>query len=205
MIEKPSQKARRVAPTRGLHPDRGAQTRVLRIIGGQWRGRKLRFPPSDRVRETVFNWLAARVPSARCLDLFAGSGALGLEALSRGASHVTFVEHDGAAARELQARLAEWQATAGRVTQMDALQFLKAPPEAFDIVFLDPPFDSDLIAQAAKLLTPRWLAPGALVYIEHAARETLPPLPEGWTRARAKQAGEVGYDLWLAGSQGAAG
>src|SRR5256884_2719977 len=99
---------------------RAGRTRVLRIIGGTWRGRKLRFPASaairptpDRVRETLFNWLGARTPGARALDLFAGSGALGLEALSRGASHVTFVEQDEAAVRELRARLARWQAGGG--------------------------------------------------------------------------------------------
>jgi len=96
--------------------NRENRARVLRIIGGMWRGRRLRFPPQaqirptpDRVRETLFNWLALRVPGARCLDLFAGSGALGLEALSRGAAHVTFVERDAAAVRELRARLTEWR------------------------------------------------------------------------------------------------
>ncbi|HVS75828.1 MAG TPA: 16S rRNA (guanine(966)-N(2))-methyltransferase RsmD, partial [Steroidobacteraceae bacterium] len=121
---------------------RGASARTLRIIGGVWRGRRLRFPPSpeirptpDRVRETLFNWLAGRVPGARCLDLFAGSGALGLEALSRGAAHVTFVERDPAAAREIRARLAEWGAHAASVEQSDARGFLeRAPAERFDIV-----------------------------------------------------------------------
>lgn len=184
---------------------------MLRIIGGTWRGRKLRFPRSaqirptpDRVRETLFNWLATRVPGARCLDLFAGSGALGLEALSRGAAHVTFVERDAAAARELQARLIEWQASSARVQQMDALRFLGHAPEAFDIAFLDPPFTSDLLAPASRLLQERqWLGPGALVYVEHPAREGQPPVPPGWTLARAKQAGEVGYYLWNASIQGA--
>jgi 16S rRNA (guanine966-N2)-methyltransferase len=179
---------------------------VLRIIGGRWRGRKLRFPASspirptpDRVRETLFNWLAGHVAGARCLDLFAGSGALGLEALSRGAAHVTFVERDPPAARDLRARLTEWEAPSALVKQMNALDFLRQPSEAFDIAFLDPPFDSDLLASAARLLDDRqWLAPGALLYIEHPARDEAMPLPPAWTRARAKQAGEVGYDLWLA-------
>jgi 16S rRNA (guanine966-N2)-methyltransferase len=206
-----SLKARGAAPDRVLHP-RGADARVLRIIGGQWRGRKLRFPAKapirptpDRVRETLFNWLAARVPGARCLDLFAGSGALGLEALSRGAAHVTFIERDPAAARALRARLTEWQAPSARVEQMDALDFLRQQGQAFDIVFLDPPFEADLLVPAARMLEAgQWLAPDALLYIEHAARGTALPLPQGWTRARAKQAGEVGYDLWVASAPGAA-
>jgi 16S rRNA (guanine966-N2)-methyltransferase len=185
------------------NPRPGAQTRVLRIIGGTWRGRKLRFPPSpeirptpDRVRETLFNWLTPRVVGARCLDLFAGSGALGLESLSRGAAHVTFVERDSAAVRELRARLSEWGATGAQVEQGDALRFLGGTGGPYDIVFLDPPFDSDLLALAAgRLEQGSWLAPGALIYIECAARNALPPLPPTWVSTRTKQAGEVGYHL----------
>ena len=185
-------------------PRRGAaQARVLRIIGGMWRGRKLRFPPSpeirptpDRVRETLFNWLGTRLPGARCLDLFAGSGALGLESLSRGAAHVTFVERDGAAARELRARLSEWGATGAEVEHGDALRFLGGAGRPFDVVFLDPPFDSDFLTLAAdRLESGGWLAPGALIYVECAARNGLPPLPPTWTTTKAKQAGEVGYHL----------
>jgi 16S rRNA (guanine966-N2)-methyltransferase len=176
---------------------------VLRIIGGMWRGRKLRFPPSpeirptpDRVRETLFNWIAARLPGARCLDLFAGSGALGLESLSRGAAHVTFVERDAAAARELRARLSEWGASGAEVEHGDALRFLGSAGRPFDIVFLDPPFDSDFLTLAAdRLENGGWLAPGALIYVECPARTGLPPLPETWTATKAKQAGEVGYHL----------
>jgi 16S rRNA (guanine966-N2)-methyltransferase len=177
-----------------------------------WRGRKLRFPPSpeirptpDRVRETLFNWLAPRLPGARCLDLFAGSGALGLESLSRGAAQVTFVERDGAAARELRARLTEWGASGAEVEHGDALRFLERAGRAedaeragrgFDIVFLDPPFDSDFLQLAAERLeTGGWLAPGALIYVECAARSGLPLLPPAWTTTKAKQAGEVGYHL----------
>ena len=186
---------------------RGSQTRVLRIIGGSWRGRKLRFPPSpeirptpDRVRETLFNWLGSHVSGSRCLDLFAGSGALGLEALSRGAAQVTFVESDAAAARELSARLTEWGATGARVEHADALRFLGTAggPAAgpFNIVFLDPPFDSGLLARAADLLEKgSLLAPSALIYAECAARSGLPALPPNWSATKAKQAGEVGYHL----------
>jgi 16S rRNA (guanine966-N2)-methyltransferase len=168
-----------------------------------WRGRKLRFPPSpeirptpDRVRETLFNWLGSRLPGARCLDLFAGSGALGLESLSRGAAHVTFVERDAAAARELRARLSEWGATGADVEQGDALRFLGGAGRPFDVAFLDPPFESDFLTSAAdRLESGGWLAPGALIYVECAARNGLPPLPPTWTTTKAKQAGEVGYHL----------
>lgn len=176
---------------------------MLRIIGGKWRGRKLRFPPSpeirptpDRVRETLFNWLAPRMPGARCLDLFAGSGALGLESLSRGADHVTFVERDSAAVRELRARLSEWGATGAEVEHGDAMSFLGGTGGPYDIVFLDPPFDSDAVTVAARLLEQgQWLAPGALIYVECAARNGLPTLPSSWVATKAKQAGEVGYHL----------
>jgi len=176
---------------------------VLRIIGGTWRGRKLRFPASaairptpDRVRETLFNWLGAAIHGARCLDLFAGSGALGLEALSRGAAHVTFVEQDAAAAYTLRERLLEWQAGDARVVRTDALRYLSGDARPFDIVFLDPPFASGLLARSAALLEERdWLAADARIYVECAAREGLPPLPAGWRPLKAKQAGEVGYHL----------
>ena len=182
--------------------------RQLRIIGGTWRGRRFRFPPSpqirptpDRVRETLFNWLGNHVSGARCLDLFAGSGALGLEALSRGAQEVVFVEQDGPAARELRARLTEWGAGNGaRVEHCDALRFLRGTPSGpgFDIVFLDPPFAEDLLQGAAERLEcGRWLAPGAFIYIERAARGGLPALPASWTLVKAKQAGEVGYHLMV--------
>lgn len=182
---------------------RAARSRVLRIIGGQWRGRRLRFAPReairptpDRVRETLFNWLAGVVPGARCLDLFAGSGALGLEALSRGASQVLFVEHDRPSAGEIRALLSEWGASGGEVLEQDALQFLAGAPQPFDIVFLDPPFDSGLLARSMALLNERgWLAGSARIYIESHAGAPLPMLPGGWRLTRAKQAGAVGYHL----------
>jgi 16S rRNA (guanine966-N2)-methyltransferase len=194
------------APVRGhaARARRGADARVLRIIGGSWRGRKLRFPRTgdirptpDRVRETLFNWLGACVPGARCLDLFAGSGALGLEALSRGAAEVSFIEQDAAAARELHARLAEWGAVGGQVERADALRYLERQARPFDVVFLDPPFASQLLGAAAtRLEAGGWLAPGARIYVECAARDGLPPLPARWVALKAKQAGEVGYHLF---------
>ena len=180
--------------------------RELRIVGGTLRGRKWSFPDApglrptpDRVRETLFNWLGPDIAGCRCLDLFAGSGALGLEALSRGATAVTFIERDGAAARDLSQRLQEWGATGAKVLQMDALAFLGAPPAArFDIVFLDPPFDAGLLAPAARQLEARgWLAPAARIYAECPADEELPELPRTWQPHRAKRAGEVGYHLLI--------
>jgi 16S rRNA (guanine966-N2)-methyltransferase len=177
---------------------------MLRIIGGSWRGRRLRFPSApelrptpDRVRETLFNWLASRIAGARCLDLFAGSGALGLEALSRGATAVVFVEHDREAAEALRKLLAAWEAHGGEVVLTDAKSFLARPARPFDIVFLDPPFASLalLAAAAASLETRGWLAPHALIYVECAARDNLPELPASWTPIKAGRAGEVGYHL----------
>jgi 16S rRNA (guanine966-N2)-methyltransferase len=189
---------------------RAGNARVLRIIGGQWRGRKLRFPASaeirptpDRVRETLFNWLAPAPQGATCLDLFAGSGALGLEALSRGAAHVTFVEQDAAAARELSTRLKEWQAASARVVRMDALRYLAGAATPFDIVFLDPPFDSQLLERAATLLEAQpWMQPDARIYVECPARGGLPSLPQSWRLLRAKRAGEVGYHLFAHSAPG---
>ncbi|MGH8150121.1 MAG: 16S rRNA (guanine(966)-N(2))-methyltransferase RsmD [Steroidobacteraceae bacterium] len=183
---------------------RGSQSRVLRIIGGTWRGRRLRFPDAagirptpDRVRETLFNWLGGRVSGARCLDLFAGSGALGLEALSRGAAYVEFVEQDAVSARELARLLEDWGARNASVRRADALGILAGRPEPFDLVFLDPPFASDLGARAAgRLEGGAWLAERALVYVECAARSGLPPVPERWALLKSKRAGEVGYHLY---------
>ena len=190
---------------RAAVPVRRAQrARVLRIIGGTWRGRKLRFPAAaairptpDRVRETLFNWLGAAVRGAHCLDLFAGSGALGLEALSRGAARVEFIEQDVAAARALGALLQDWQARDAQVVRADALDYLGGAAHPLDIVFLDPPFAAPLLQQAAALLEQRhWLKARALIYVECAAREGLPPLPPSWQPLKAKQAGEVGYHLF---------
>lgn len=189
---------------------RGADARVLRIVGGTWRGRKLRFPAvelirptPDRVRETLFNWLGARIQGARCLDLFAGSGALGLEALSRGAAAVTFVERDAAAVHSLAATLTAWGAPGSQVERADALLFLAGVPQPCDVVFLDPPFGAGLLgAAAAALERGGWLAPTALIYVECAAREGLPALPESWRALKGKRAGEVGYHLYARGQAG---
>ncbi len=183
---------------------RGERSRVLRIIGGTWRGRKLRFPADtdirptpDRVRETLFNWIGARVGGAQCLDVFAGSGALGLEALSRGAAHVTFIERDAAAARALELLLMQWQAADAQLVRADALEYLRGAARPMDIVFLDPPFAAQLLSDAAALLEQRhWLKARALIYVECGARAGLPSLPRSWQPLKAKRAGEVGYHLF---------
>jgi 16S rRNA (guanine966-N2)-methyltransferase len=149
------------------------------------------------VRETLFNWLQPRIDQSRVLDLFAGSGALGLESLSRGAAHVTFVEKDRRAAMAIETIAREWQETNARVVCESAIAWLKTRPgePPFDIVFLDPPYDSALLAEAAAALDGR-LAPDARIYVETRAREALPALPASWTELRAGRAGEVGYHLF---------
>jgi 16S rRNA (guanine966-N2)-methyltransferase len=177
---------------------------VLRIIGGRWRGRRLHFPAAaglrptpDRVRETVFNWLQGEVEGARCLDLFAGSGALGLEAASRGAAQVTMVERDRRVAAALQENLRLLQAEDARVVTADAMAFLRRPaPAPFDLVFLDPPYHQGWVGRCAEALAAGgWLAPGALVYLEAESELTDLPLPPHWRLLRSKHAGQVGYHL----------
>lgn len=176
----------------------------VRIIGGEWRGRKLHFPSlpglrptPDRVRETVFNWLQFDLAGSRCLDLFAGSGAFGLEALSRGAAEVVLVEREAAAARAIEEALVRLRCDRGRVEHLDAFAYLgRAPGRQFDVAFLDPPYAGDLLAVAVRQLEAGgWLAPGALVYLEDAAARGVPALPPGWQVLRSKRAGDVGYHL----------
>jgi 16S rRNA (guanine966-N2)-methyltransferase len=173
----------------------------LRIIGGRWRGSRIVFPPlaairpsPDRVRETLFNWLQQPIVGARCLDLFAGSGALGLEALSRGAAHVTFVDREPQIGRHLSQTLQRLGSGDATVVVEDALRFLSRPPQPFDIVFLDPPFDLGLLEQAGSRLQ-GWLAPGAYIYVECPAERSLATLPVQWRVLRTKRAGQVGYHL----------
>ncbi|HEV8331938.1 MAG TPA: 16S rRNA (guanine(966)-N(2))-methyltransferase RsmD [Steroidobacteraceae bacterium] len=177
----------------------------LRIIGGRWRGSRIVFPPlaairpsPDRVRETLFNWLQQPIVGARCLDLFAGSGALGLEALSRGAAHVTFVDREPQIGRHLSQTLERLGSRDATVVVEDALRFLSRPPQPFDIVFLDPPFDSGVLQQVGGRLQ-GWLAPGAHVYVECPADRSLAMLPAHWAVQRTKRAGQVGYHLLRAG------
>jgi 16S rRNA (guanine966-N2)-methyltransferase len=174
----------------------------LRIVGGRWRGTRIDFPPieairpsPDRVRETLFNWLQTRIVGARCLDLFAGSGALGIEALSRGAAEVTFVDREPQVGRHISQTLQRLSATGGTVQVEDAARFLGRMPSRFDVVFLDPPFASTLLQAAFDKLPQGWLADDAYIYVECPADVPLPALPVGWTVYRSKQAGQVGYHL----------
>jgi 16S rRNA (guanine966-N2)-methyltransferase len=174
----------------------------LRIIGGRWRGIRIDFPPieairpsPDRVRETLFNWLQHRITGARCLDLFAGSGALGIEALSRGAAHVTFVDREPRIARHLTGTLERLGAQDTQVVTADAIRYLQQPTRKFDVVFLDPPFVSDLLSRAFELLGSGWLSPAAFIYVECPAQDPLAALPSGWSVYRSKRAGQVGYHL----------
>jgi 16S rRNA (guanine966-N2)-methyltransferase len=176
----------------------------VRIIAGAWRGRRVHFPDlpalrptPDRVRETLFNWLQHSIAGARCLDLFAGSGALGLEALSRGAAEVVFVEQFPAAARTLQEQLVRFGGESkARVMEMGAARFLRTPAKAFDIVFLDPPFGTNALDEYVPMLDAgQWLAAGSLVYLENERLAGVPSLPAHWELLKSKSAGEVGYHL----------
>lgn len=177
----------------------GARTGTVRIIGGAWRGRRIRFPAapgvrptSDSRRETLFNWLVRDLDDAWCLDLFAGSGALGFEAASRGAARVVLVD----ASREVAAALAANARVLdpGRLKVIHAAmaRFLNRTPEPFDLVFLDPPFARPRLASdAIRRLQAGWLAPGARVYLEVAARAERPRVPETWTLAREIATGDA--------------
>lgn len=176
----------------------------IRIIGGSWRGRRISFPDfpglrptPDRVRETLFNWLQNSVVGARCLDLFAGSGALGVEALSRGAACAVFVEQTPAVCRVLQQTLERLKATAhARIMEMGAARYLRSPAEPFDIVFLDPPFGRNTLAEYIPVLEAGgWLKPAGLVYLENERESALPELPPHWELLKSKSAGQVGYHL----------
>ena len=183
--------------------DRGSPSGRLRIVAGKWRSRLLPVaddpglrPTSERIRETLFNWLASSIEGSRCLDLYAGSGALGLEALSRGAGEVVFVEYSASAIAVLQESVTALDASGARVRKLDAISYLHGKPERFDIVFLDPPFAADLLKDLCRLLDERhWLAAGARVYLEQDHDRALPRLPDGWTVLKQKTAGNVRYTL----------
>ena len=197
-----STKKRQTKPCQGHVPGKGQ----LRIIGGQWRGRRLDFSPReglrptpDRVRETLFNWLAPYIEGARCLDLFSGSGALCLEALSRGAAEVVAVDSDPAVTTQIQRNIDLLGATeAATLVNGDAITFLHSPANSpVDIVFLDPPFNRDLLSDSCEgLAAGAWVKADTWVYIEHSVAETLPNLPDNWALHRQKKAGQVAYKLF---------
>ncbi|MFO8025122.1 16S rRNA (guanine(966)-N(2))-methyltransferase RsmD [Thiohalophilus sp.] len=178
------------------------QRNQFRIIGGQWRGRKLGFfpapglrPTPDRVRETLFNWLAPVIDGARVLDLFAGSGALGFEAASRGASQVTLVDSHPRVISQLQQNIRLLQAPGMTTCQSEALRYLERPAEPCDIVFLDPPYQSRVLEACFIVLEASWLSREAWIYYEYDSHMPSPALPANWQVSRSKQAGQVAYQL----------
>jgi 16S rRNA (guanine(966)-N(2))-methyltransferase RsmD len=170
----------------------------VRIIGGAWRSRLIDFPDAeglrptpDRVRETLFNWLGQDLAGRRVLDLFAGSGVLGFEALSRGASAAVLVDRSREAVRLLKANAEKLRASGAELLQCDALEFLSRQGNApFDVVFVDPPYASGLQEQVLERLA-QHLAPDAVVYVESAT----PIAPDGWTVLKLGRAGAVSYQL----------
>jgi len=185
-------------------------TQQVRIIGGSWRGRKLGFDPTaglrptgDRIRETLFNWLAADIEGARCADLFAGTGALGLEALSRGAAHCDFVDTSRAATARVAGYLDALGARdRGRCHTGTAQDFLAHTTRAFDLVFIDPPFALEIAQDICNALAAgRLVREGGLVYVETDARAPAPQAPAGWHLHRDKVAGGVAYRLFRAGDE----
>ena len=177
----------------------------LRIISGCFRGRKITFQPTpnelrpttDRIRETVFNWLQPYLSSAICLDLFAGTGALGLEACSRGAKHVTFVEQNSQIVNHIQDLITQWGITNAKVLNKNTLTYLKEPcSKSFNLIFLDPPFNSNLLTQCTNLLEHNhWLNKDCLIYIELSAKTTWDN-PHNWHLLKTKKSGQVCYSLW---------
>lgn len=184
----------------------------LRIVAGKWRSRLLPVadipglrPTSERIRETLFNWLAPTIDGARCLDLFAGTGALGLEALSRGARSADLVEAAPVAAAALRENVARLEADGALVHETDAFRFLDTANRqaGYDVVFLDPPFSDGRYAELCTLLNDRgWLAPGARIYIEQDQKQSLPVLPADWEVVKEKTAGNVRYALLVASKRG---
>ena len=174
----------------------------LRIIGGRWKRHTLIFtggpdlrPTPDAVRETLFNWLAPVVHQARCLDLFAGSGALGFEAASRGAARVVMVDNNRHCCSQLKENRSKLGADQVRIYCDDALRWLKNCSDAFDIIFLDPPYQSQLTATSADLIDAGQIAPGGLVYVETGTDKPF-KVPGPWQEIQRQKAGEVCYQLY---------
>nr|WP_298165149.1 16S rRNA (guanine(966)-N(2))-methyltransferase RsmD [uncultured Pseudomonas sp.] len=185
-------------------PSHGGDGR-LRIIGGQWRSRQFDFPMAaglrptpNRVRETLFNWLAPYVEGAKVLDAFAGSGALFLEALSRGAGNALALDLNPAAVASLRSHLATLACDNGKLIQSDAIAYLSSQPASpFDLVFLDPPFSQNLLLPACNLLEEKgWLATDAWVYTESENPPSSLGMPGNWRLHREQKAGQVYYALW---------
>jgi len=177
---------------------------VIRIIGGQHRGRKLTVidaqglrPTTDRVKETVFNWLMPYIHGSRCLDCFAGSGSLGFEAWSRGADHVMLIEKNPTAHQQLEANKTQLNAEKISIVKGDTLAMLVQPPaQPFDIVFIDPPFYKGFLDDTLTQLSKGWLAEDALIYIETERDASLDSIPQEFTLLKEKFAGQVRYALY---------
>lgn len=187
------------------HRSQKNQMGSFRVIGGEWRSRRLEFPvveslrpTTDRVRETLFNWLAATLPGARIVDLFSGSGSLGLEALSRGAVSLTAIERDRTVAQALKSNLTLLNAlNRADVVNADALQWLnQADFEQVDMIFLDPPFRTNLLDDTLAILEEKALQEGTLIYLEVEKEKQSLPLPSSWSLLKEKQAGQVSYRLY---------
>lgn len=183
----------------------------IRIIGGKWRGRKLLVPYSNglrptinQVRETLFNWLTPYIQRAHCLDCFAGSGALGLEALSRHAASATMLELERLVAKQIIQNLqtldsaqGKLDSAQGKVVQTNSLQWLRQSGEPFDVIFVDPPFRKGLLEETCMLLEHKgWLADKAFIYIESEVENNLPITPTNWYLYREKIAGQIAYRLY---------
>ena len=178
-------------------------TGSIRIIAGKHRGRKLPVlmaeglrPTTDRVKETVFNWLMPYIHGANCLDCYAGAGSLGFEALSRGAAQVNLIELNDSAAKQLQKNKSLLKADNVIVTNANSLNFLKSSSkQQYDLIFIDPPFREGLVTQTAELLNDGWLADQALIYVEMETQSD-PQLPANWKLLKEKVAGQVAYRLF---------
>lgn len=189
----------------GKKPQNNRQSGFVRIISGQWRGRKLPVhdveglrPTTDRVKETLFNWLAQDIYQAKCLDLFAGSGSLSFEALSRGAESLTMIELDPKAAAQLKQNLTAIGATNATLHNTNSVNFLNQVGTPHDLVFIDPPFRKDLIQQVITALEANhWLSPNALIYIEAEKELGSIDVPPSWHLYREKTAGQVCYRLFI--------
>jgi 16S rRNA (guanine966-N2)-methyltransferase len=183
--------------------DKNATKGQIRIIAGQFRGRKLPVlmadglrPTTDRVKETVFNWLMPYIQDAHCLDCFAGSGSLGFEAMSRGASTVTLIELNKLAAQQLKANKTLLKAEKIQVIQQNALDFLQSNQQRFSLVFIDPPFRKNLAQQTAQLLNEKSLTDDALIYVEMETDNNTQVMPSHWQLLKEKVAGQVVYRLY---------
>ena len=184
-------------------PNKNAAKGHIRIIAGQHRGRKLPVlmadglrPTTDRVKETVFNWLMPYIQDATCLDCFAGSGGLGFEALSRGAKSVTFIELNKAAAQQLNANKTLLKASNIKILSANAIDFLKKNQQEFSLVFIDPPFRKGLAQQAAEVLSQQGLSENALIYVEMEVDNNSQVMPSHWQLLKEKVAGQVVYRLY---------